>query len=685
MATLVRSIEIRIPERRELFADLTEIAHSLRDHSLHDRISLYVHEWQSRFYRELKGNDDRASLLIKYTEEIKTQLIDPIEGSPLEEISYLGSDGQVYGTKALSCYISELPDAQKSRSPFCPKERKRFFVVRHLVAEAVTLFLTKRGLSNSPLTRIETCYQTLLRDGKVPILPTNQALVQLQDDLDLLQDAIRIPIDDMMAVRIETWHDRFVKDLNMATDVAEVKSRYIKIMQEMFRDNYTGSPLEKESYLGNDGQVYGKRALYVYLEKRDLDKMQRSPKNPDSEEIFTVQRHTIVEAVFAWLQKNGSAILPLDKISKCYKELKAAGLPRLPITRKIAIEEEMGYISRSRSKKEVEASKIATSFEHTARVAIRAELAVINDLLRLPFTDEVTRKINDWHSRFVFAIRDIEDPAAVIEEFKEELIRLIGPFAEKISYLGSDGVVYGKKRLYVLLAKMDPEFIVQRHQIVEGLFVWLMRHGVKLTPPADIVEAYKKIKEEGLPELPLDPIKVHRQARIRKLREARMERERREREAEEAAYKATEEAARAYVDATLGGVAEETARLEAEEKKRAEAVRRRDIELNKELQKEEAGWKERNEVLQRRLDELNVRVDQIWHDVDKTEAAISTLEANIQATTKAIQDKNDRDEKNAWGTIAKVAACAAASYATGLAISEASGGGGFIVGKTWVI
>lgn len=685
MAMPVLVVEGRVPERRELFAELTEIANSVRDHSLHDRVSLYVSDWQGRFHEELRRSDDRARILHRYAEELKIELIDPVEGAPLEEVSYLGSDGGVYGDRALSCYLSELEEVYKGRSPLRPLERKRLFVVKHLVVEAAVRFLAKRGLAEPLPHRIETCYQNLVREGRVPEKQVNQARVKLQDELDLLQDAIRIPIDDMMAVRIKTWHGKFIEELSRSDNVDEVRGRYIRVMQEMFCDSIAGSPLEKESYLGNDDQVYGKRALYVYLEKRALDKMTRSPKSPDVEEMFTVQRHPIVEAVFAWLKKQDSALLPTERITRCYKELKAIGLPRLPTTRRIVLEEERGYIERNRPREEAEVPRAALPFEHTPRMRIRAELAIINDLLRLPFTDETTRQIHDWHGRFVLAIRNLEDPSPIIEEFKTELVAIIGPFAEKISYLGSDGIVYGKKRLYVSLEGMFPELIVQRHFIVEGLFLWLRRHGVHLTPSVEIVEAYQKIKALGLPELPTDPVRVQRQARIRRVREARLERERREREAREAAQKAAEDAARGYVDGVFGEFDEEARRIEAEERARAEAARQRDLEREEELRREEEGWTDRNEALQKRLDELDGRVDRIWQDVGRTEGAISRLEASIQATTKAIQDKNDRDEKNAWGTIAKVAAYAAASYATDLAISEATGGGGFIIGKTWAI
>jgi DNA repair exonuclease SbcCD ATPase subunit len=116
-----------------------------------------------------------------------------------------------------------------------------------------------------------------------------------------------------------------------------------------------------------------------------------------------------------------------------------------------------------------------------------------------------------------------------------------------------------------------------------------------------------------------------------------------------------------------------------------EEVKRKNIERERKLHEEEADWSARNEGLRKRVDEVDARVDEIWRDVKKTESAIVRLEESIQATNKAIQDKNERNEKNALVTIGKIAACAAASYVTGLAISESSGGGGVMIGKTWPI
>lgn len=321
-------------------------------------------------------------------------------------------------------------------------------------------------------------------------------------------------------------------------------------------------------------------------------------------------------------------------------------------------------------------------YEHTCRTRIYAELATMDRVLALPFTDPTSCSIRDWKKKFLTSIRNVENPTAIVEEYKQSLVDIIGMFAEKTSYLGSDGVVYGKRRLYVVLPERPRGFVVQRDPIVEAAFSWLVDHGIRLKPPADITEMYKKMKKEGtLPELPTDAEKVKRQERIRQIREARIAKEQKLKEAREAAQAA---AAGIGVDASLGGIPEKVRASQERWQKRMDEAKKKEAEREAELRAEEERWAKDNEELGRDVDGLEESVRQTTDKVRKSEESVSSLEKSIQETRQAIAERNARDEKNAWETIGKVAACAAIAYGTGMAVSEPSGGG-LMVGTTFAI
>ena len=679
MAIAALAVETRTLERRVLFAELAVIDDCIKKHSLHDRISNFVYDWLTRFRYELKSSDDRDTLIDKYARELKITLIDPIQGSILEEISYLGSDGVTYGEKALFCTLSAQSIENRGRSPAFPQEKKHFFAVRHLVAETSIRFLKKVEGNIPTPPSIESLYQNLLIEKRLPTILKDKEHATFLDDLDHLKDALETEGNDTMTKNIRLCYQRLIEDLSSTENFSEIRRDFLLTIQKIFCDAHKGSALEKTSFLGSDGHAYGKRALYVYLEHRNIDKMRSSPKHPDAEDIFTIKRYPLAEAVFSLLKKHDAALAPLHDLSKEYKTLKRSGLPRLPLTEEISIEEEKGYIERSLHQSEARTSN--ASFEHTPRVRLQAELSIINDLLRLPFIDDLTTKIHQWHGRFILAIRHIEDPTEIIKEFIGSLLDIIGPSAEKKMYLGSDGKIYGKKQLYLSLKDLPPGFFAQKHPIADGVIAWLQRYGIDIKVSSDLVEEYQKMKSEGLPELPLDPVKARRQERIFNLRQARIKREEKEKEAKETAQKAAHDAAKAFIDEAMRGFHEEAEEIKAEEKVRIETAKAKHKDLEEELQAEETIWASKNAILRKRLDQLDERIDQIWIGTIEAERSISHLEASIAATTKAIEDKNERDEKTAWATIAKVAACAAVSYFTGMSISEPSGGG-IMIGTT---
>jgi hypothetical protein len=103
-------------------------------------------------------------------------------------------------------------------------------------------------------------------------------------------------------------------------------------------------------------------------------------------------------------------------------------------------------------------------FEHTERVRIQAELATLNNLLRLPYRDSVTAKIIEWHGHFVKAIKPVENVEPIIREHIEILRQILvdpitGAPLEKISYVqrGSD-VVCGRRALLYYMHERPSEW-----------------------------------------------------------------------------------------------------------------------------------------------------------------------------------------------------------------------------------
>ncbi len=161
--------------------------------------------------------------------------------------------------------------------------------------------------------------------------PLDLLRVQLNAELASVGMALdRYPMVDPMSVRIENWHRECALDLRRDPDPGSCVVRHATRLREWLKDPISRSPLEEESYLGNDDQVYGKQALLVYLDQMPEEVQGRSPARPDEDRLFVVYPHPIVKATVIWL-KTKTAFEPLDAITERYTELEALrNLPQIP-------------------------------------------------------------------------------------------------------------------------------------------------------------------------------------------------------------------------------------------------------------------------------------------------------------------------------------------------------------------
>lgn len=167
--------------RRQLRGELAEMKEIFdRYPAWVDRIAIEVKDWHRRFLEGLNSAADEERTLAIFTEQLKEVLYDPMTviRSPLEENSYLGNDGNVYGYQALCYYLYHMPREGEGRSPFALEGAPSFFVVGtpHPIVKAAVLWLSKRGSNLPPHPDIERVCEELKAQNKLPELPTEEVV-----------------------------------------------------------------------------------------------------------------------------------------------------------------------------------------------------------------------------------------------------------------------------------------------------------------------------------------------------------------------------------------------------------------------------------------------------------------------------------------------------------------------------
>lgn len=160
------------PLRRQLRSELAKMK-EVFDHypDWVDRIAIDIKDWHQRFLVGLNSAADEERVLTLFTEQLQEILHDPITilRSPLEENSYLGNDGNVYGYQALCCYLHHMPREGEGRFPSTLQKAPAFVVTgtSHPIVKAAILWLKKRGANGAPHPDIERVFEELKAQNKL--------------------------------------------------------------------------------------------------------------------------------------------------------------------------------------------------------------------------------------------------------------------------------------------------------------------------------------------------------------------------------------------------------------------------------------------------------------------------------------------------------------------------------------
>ena len=166
-----------VPLRRMLFSELTEVKEVFDHHHWTDTMSLDLKDWHRQFTEGVKSSAQEEKMLTLFIGQLQEILRDKVLSfrSPLEENSYLGSDGNVYGYKALCYYLHQI--SQKAAdAPLLAREGRLFFVKEtpHPLVKAAVLWLQKRGEALPLHPEIERVFEELQTQHKLPELPTEE-------------------------------------------------------------------------------------------------------------------------------------------------------------------------------------------------------------------------------------------------------------------------------------------------------------------------------------------------------------------------------------------------------------------------------------------------------------------------------------------------------------------------------
>ncbi len=227
-------------------------------------------------------------------------------------------------------------------------------------------------------------------------------------ELAVFNQLLSLLFQDPVTQCIDAWHGKFIEALRTlpAEEVDGAVARFEHELQAILVDPLTHSSLEKISYLGSDGQVYGKRALHCYLNELPESRKGRSPFKVDSDELFTIMRHPIIEGAVQWLRNHNIHTMPLASITERYKSLKGDSLlPELPTDLiKVKRQERVRQLvqrQRETERKEIELKERAKEESvRNARSYVDASLHGLNVMATgTGDSDLLAEKEADWTRR----------------------------------------------------------------------------------------------------------------------------------------------------------------------------------------------------------------------------------------------------------------------------------------------
>lgn len=126
--------------RRELQLELSKMGQMLRQQVNPDEMTREIIDWHRRLIEALKKGEAEA-VLQRFIPLLQDILVDPISQAPLDEETYLGSDGNTYGHQTLVLHSLGVSQSLKERSPLDPDNPAIFTVSPHHVARELVRWL----------------------------------------------------------------------------------------------------------------------------------------------------------------------------------------------------------------------------------------------------------------------------------------------------------------------------------------------------------------------------------------------------------------------------------------------------------------------------------------------------------------------------------------------------------------
>lgn len=425
---------------------------------------------------------------------------------------------------------------------------------------------------------------------------------------------------DEVSKKIVMWHADFTASLESeGCSLESVVPHFFAELQNILRDTTPFQyPLDEETYIGNDGHVYGERILALLCEAKGTTS---SPCNPDFSERLIVRPHALARHLVSFAQTHDFLIEDED-LNSAYARIFSTKQPSIPIEKK-------GIIHES-----------------ALRRKFLSELRAVRDLLRTdPFEgSEFSSIIQGLYMLMHESLKSGADAGYLYSSFIESLAQLMRS-ADEYTYMGSDGQMYGRKELTCLLAKeaFGAGFTVKVYPLARHLAKHLQKEGHTLPIDCAIEAEFQAI--ETFPEIPLEGQSSIR-ARLRALRKTREK-------AAHAASSNVQEKAQQEFSAIRSEIEAAKARVVAQ----AEEASADEAAMRQQLQDEIHRLKERLAGVREELEEVARRAGDV-------EDAQKVLQEEIAKLDEAIKEEEGKRKNEPWELALTIAAVVAFEIAT---------------------
>lgn len=232
---------------------------------------------------------------------------------------------------------------------------------------------------------------------------------------------------DQMSKNIAEFCGRFIELVRNNNDHEAIFGVFINVMKDILKDPF-GIPLDEESRLGSDGEVYGNMSLCVYLSSAPESHRNKSPSNPDDPTKFTVSRqpHSNVRFILQILEKYGSKIKDVE-LQEVYEQLKIVGLPKLPFIL-TPDEERIERIIERQERKDREKAEEQQKYKNSLNQELKNHIAALFNVQREKLQQEQKQNIDkgkklvtDWSKKQTVRLQQIEGAIKNLEKEIEDL------------------------------------------------------------------------------------------------------------------------------------------------------------------------------------------------------------------------------------------------------------------------